>query len=781
MITGQLADRPLPILLHQLYTERFTGELVINASTGLFQIHLRDGYPVHVGLAEGADLLGRVLCEMKVLDEAALRRSLADPPQPGERYGDVLLRLGLCDEPQLKQALRAQVRRKLQRLFLLEDGGFAAVPGAHSRGLQGGESMRVHPLRAIVQGVRGLPPDRLRARLGALLTASFRLPAGTPDEVIDRYGFSSEEAYLASLLRRGFFTLHDLTEVGGYSPATTQTVVYTLFCTDALEMGDDRSLPRAREHITDLPSPPPEPPVLQIPTAVQSAPQAAPAQEAAPELSIPTLDLGATEPLRPPPPSRTSPPRRPGEQVLRLSLESPRPGPEPEPMPEPRSEPRQEAVQPAPAAPVSRPVSVAPAAPVSPAVIEPQARLREEQRPAPRPAPPREPPPPRERPSSPGPTATAPKEQRPAPAPPPARERPSSPAVTAAPPRKTVPPIGGGGGGAPASPPSRPGIPSKRPTPINAPPAARATPAAGMTQSPVQAAPGKIAGRPVSFEEVALMRAEIENKIKVIADETHFAVLGVAEDADDEAIKSAFLQLARKYHPDRIVAMGLQALKENADKIFRRVNEANQVLSDPERRQEYMAELKLKRSSGDAALKEKELAVKAVNAELAFSRGMVFLRRRDYGQAAREFEEALRLNPGEGEHIGYAAWARFCAGTLSAADGIKEMARALKLEPKSGRLHYFIGVLYKQDDNEDKALQSFTKAKELDKRLEEADSEIRLIQARRARGYKSGDSKGKSSESKGGAKDAKDGKDKAEEPKKRSFLDMLRQPIGGKK
>src|SRR5579883_2561909 len=168
MIAGQLEQRPLPLVLHQLYGQRFTGELVINAKSGLVQVYFREGYPVHVGLSDPRELLGKVLVEMHALSEADHRRSLASPPGPGERYGDVLRRLGLIDEPQLCEALRVQVRRKLLRIFAIPDGGYAAVAGAHDRGLQGGESMRVHPLRVIYQGVRGYGAERLRAMLAPL-------------------------------------------------------------------------------------------------------------------------------------------------------------------------------------------------------------------------------------------------------------------------------------------------------------------------------------------------------------------------------------------------------------------------------------------------------------------------------------------------------------------------------------------------------------------------------------------------------------------------------------
>jgi curved DNA-binding protein len=61
----------------------------------------------------------------------------------------------------------------------------------------------------------------------------------------------------------------------------------------------------------------------------------------------------------------------------------------------------------------------------------------------------------------------------------------------------------------------------------------------------------------------------------------YYAVLGVAKTASDKEIKQAFRKLARKYHPD--VNPGDKA----AEMRFKELNEANEVLSDPEKRKKY--------------------------------------------------------------------------------------------------------------------------------------------------------------------------------------------------
>ena len=61
----------------------------------------------------------------------------------------------------------------------------------------------------------------------------------------------------------------------------------------------------------------------------------------------------------------------------------------------------------------------------------------------------------------------------------------------------------------------------------------------------------------------------------------YYTVLGVSRDASAEDIKKAFRKLARQYHPD--VAKDKKAAEEK----FKEINEANEVLSDPDKRKKY--------------------------------------------------------------------------------------------------------------------------------------------------------------------------------------------------
>src|ERR1700745_248303 len=61
----------------------------------------------------------------------------------------------------------------------------------------------------------------------------------------------------------------------------------------------------------------------------------------------------------------------------------------------------------------------------------------------------------------------------------------------------------------------------------------------------------------------------------------YYETLGVPKTASEDEIRSAFRKLARKYHPD--VAKDKKAAEEK----FKEINEAYEVLSDPEKRKKY--------------------------------------------------------------------------------------------------------------------------------------------------------------------------------------------------
>ena len=62
---------------------------------------------------------------------------------------------------------------------------------------------------------------------------------------------------------------------------------------------------------------------------------------------------------------------------------------------------------------------------------------------------------------------------------------------------------------------------------------------------------------------------------------SYYDTLGLSRDADEKAVRQAFRRMARKYHPD------LNPGDQDAERRFKEINEAYEVLSDPEKRGKY--------------------------------------------------------------------------------------------------------------------------------------------------------------------------------------------------
>jgi curved DNA-binding protein len=61
----------------------------------------------------------------------------------------------------------------------------------------------------------------------------------------------------------------------------------------------------------------------------------------------------------------------------------------------------------------------------------------------------------------------------------------------------------------------------------------------------------------------------------------YYKILGIERNADEKEVKKAYRRLARQYHPD------MNPGDKAAEARFKEINEANEVLSDPEKRRKY--------------------------------------------------------------------------------------------------------------------------------------------------------------------------------------------------
>ena len=244
------------------------------------------------------------------------------------------------------------------------------------------------------------------------------------------------------------------------------------------------------------------------------------------------------------------------------------------------------------------------------------------------------------------------------------------------------------------------------------------------------AAPARFASSSSNQPPEAL-RASILDMAQKLGRVTHFELLGVSQNASANEVGIAFVRSARQFHPDRLSSAGLLDLQPTAEKILARINEAAMILGDATRRAEYVASL----APGATAVRASLPTV--LEAENAFLKGEVFLKKGEHAKAVESFVAATQGNPSEPQYQAYLAWARFddprARKEVLVRDTLKTLEGVLRERPKFARGFYWVGLLWKFLNEGSKAERAFREAVTLDASLIDASRELRLIEMRKSK------------------------------------------------
>jgi curved DNA-binding protein CbpA len=185
---------------------------------------------------------------------------------------------------------------------------------------------------------------------------------------------------------------------------------------------------------------------------------------------------------------------------------------------------------------------------------------------------------------------------------------------------------------------------------------------------------------------------------------TNYEVLDVPVAASEAAIKQAYHDLARRFHPDRFHQSDLRAKVESA---FARIGRAYETLIDEARRKDYDHSLssnpKEKIKAAPSAPKNDPPAAEPANqrqspaerAEASFQVGTDALRRNQIDDAVRFLAEAATLEPR------VARYRAFYGSALMRNPNLRrtaenELQAALKIEPNNASFRVMLAELYQQ-------------------------------------------------------------------------------------
>ena len=283
------------------------------------------------------------------------------------------------------------------------------------------------------------------------------------------------------------------------------------------------------------------------------------------------------------------------------------------------------------------------------------------------------------------------------------------------------------GGHAIASP-----VPPAAPAPISSsPPISAKNVPAPRISSPLPAsprpsftpAPANAPSHPAGSGSAEL-RLELEAILTRLAG-NHYQLLGVPQDATASVIQNAFFGLAKKWHPDRL-RTDMADLRDQVTRLFARISEASQVLSDVSSRRTYDSTL----VTGDS-LDEAEQVQRVLKATNAFQKAEVLLKRGNLALAEREALIAFQNNPSQADHIALHVWIQAQKPSADLTDLAVQLEKAAKTEPNNLRVRWYRGQLLKRLGRNREALHDFRFIVERDPRHTDAHREVRLYAMRR--------------------------------------------------
>jgi tetratricopeptide (TPR) repeat protein len=269
------------------------------------------------------------------------------------------------------------------------------------------------------------------------------------------------------------------------------------------------------------------------------------------------------------------------------------------------------------------------------------------------------------------------------------------------------------------------------PAPSSAPPQSGGASAAAAPVTPAAPAPARAplkvgaspSAAPEATDATAALRAELDAISERIGG-SHYEVLGVPTDAPGSVIQNAFFALAKKWHPDRLRS-DLADVKDQATRVFARISEASQALTDPATRREYDQQL----SSGEGH-DEAEQVHKVLKATSAFQKAEVLLKRGNLALAEKEALVAFENDPSQADHVALHVWIQSQKPGADVTALAAELEKAVKLEPNNLRARWYRGQLLKRMGRLREAVQDFRFIVERDPRHTDAHREVRLYAMR---------------------------------------------------
>ena len=207
-----------------------------------------------------------------------------------------------------------------------------------------------------------------------------------------------------------------------------------------------------------------------------------------------------------------------------------------------------------------------------------------------------------------------------------------------------------------------------------------------------------------SEERADALRSEIESLLGQLARVDHYAALGLDESANAVDIKKAYFKSAKKYHPDGLARLGLGDLKEDAARVFARIAEAFETLSNRDKRAQYDSH-----GSQELQIDTARLA----QAETSFRKGEILSKMGNFLGALEYLTPAAELWPDEPAYQSGLGWALYKQPKADLPRATKHLEIALSQAPKDAVIHFRLGMVLRASGENARAAELIATARSI--------------------------------------------------------------------
>jgi curved DNA-binding protein CbpA len=236
-------------------------------------------------------------------------------------------------------------------------------------------------------------------------------------------------------------------------------------------------------------------------------------------------------------------------------------------------------------------------------------------------------------------------------------------------------------------------------------------------------------------------KTTLEERYQAAEREDYFGLLGITDETPEPEIRKSYLKIVKLVHPDNLRRNGLTEEKDKAGKVFKKVTEAYEIMTNPERRAAYIRSRQAEEQEDGEGSVRRVAGEPDEEAKIALHQGRLLLRQRAWKDAETLLTRYVTYRPEDAVGFVLLGWAIFQNNSLPDIKRVKSAAKnwkkAVQLDPENADAHYHYSLYFKVANEPVFQRKHLKKAVELDGAHVSAQREMRLLEMRQAKAEES--------------------------------------------